>query len=202
MSSLLKSTPDVLQEETAIFGEQDDHMKDEICTAVQAHEKISVENLRLRKRSILKESTLNVELEKPLITMRPNTSLLITDIPGLNEAGTCEMYLKYVKDSWDTYDCAIVVMDALHGVNTEDQVNLLNFVKKNLKESKDISVIVLCNKVDDADDKDLMELVDEVCCEIERIFDVKDRKKALSTMLQQNAGKEKGPIEESYRVNC
>ena len=132
VSSLLKATPDVLQEEIAIFGEQDDCMKDKICTSAQAHENISVKNQGFRKKKILKESTLNVELEKPLITIRPDTSLLITDITVLNEESTCEMYLKYVKDSLDTYDCDIVVMDVLHGINTEDQVNLLNFVKKYL----------------------------------------------------------------------
>ena len=46
-----------------------------------------------------------------------------------------------------------------------------------------------------------MELVDEVRCEVERIFNVKDRKKALSTMLEQNAGKEKGPTVNNFELS-
>ena len=94
--------------------------------------------------------------------MRPDTNLIITDVPGVNEAGTSEMYLKFVEERWDSFDIVVVVMDATQGVNTEDQVKLLKFVQKNNSTVKDLFTIVVCNKVDHPDVECVGELVDEV----------------------------------------
>ena len=52
-------------------------------------------------------------------------------------------------------------MDAVQGVNTEEQVELLKFVKQNNKEGKDIPTIILGNKMDDPDHEQKLELVRE-----------------------------------------
>jgi GTP1/Obg family GTP-binding protein len=39
-------------------------------------------------------------------------------------------------------------MDGKQGVNSEEQVNLLNLVKESM-DTKEVPVIILCNKVDD-----------------------------------------------------
>lgn len=61
---------------------------------------------------------------------------------------------------WDTFDCAIVVLDAKQETNTEEQVHLLQQVKANLSQKKHVPAIVLCNKVDDPEDDETNALVD------------------------------------------
>jgi GTPase Era involved in 16S rRNA processing len=104
--------------------------------------------------------------------MRPDTSLVIVDVPGLNEAGSCDMYKGYVDQQWDTYDCAVVIMDAEKGVNTDEQVWLLEFVKMKQQTSKDIPVIVLCNKVDDPSNEEIAIMVNEVREKVKEVFNV------------------------------
>eukprot|EP00957_Ditylum_brightwellii_P211673 15366459-Ditylum_brightwellii.AAC.1 len=118
--------------------------------------------------------------------MRDDTQLVFVDIPGVNEAGSSELYLDYVRDMWDGFDVVIVVMDAIQGVNTEEQVQLLKFVKDNQDKRKEVPVIILANKVDDPDDEEIKTLVEEVRLEVERIFDVQDRDKMLHDILNDN----------------
>jgi GTPase Era involved in 16S rRNA processing len=86
--------------------------------------------------------------------MRKDTKLVVVDIPGINEAGSCDKYMKHVKEKWATFDCVVVVMDGKQGVNSEEQVNLLNLVKESM-DTKEVPVIILCNKVDDPTTKKL-----------------------------------------------
>eukprot|EP00978_Attheya_sp_CCMP212_P047539 scaffold421807_cov59-Attheya_sp.AAC.1 len=65
-------------------------------------------------------------------------------------------------------------MDAVQGVNTEEQVKLLKLVNEQCEKKNDIPVIVLNNKVDDPDDEDFSVLVDEARSEVEKIFGVQD----------------------------
>jgi len=109
--------------------------------------------------------------------------MVIVDIPGIYEANAINKYKDYVSEKWDTFDCVIVVMDARLGVNTEDQVSLLNFVQEQLKK-KDVPVIILCNKVDDPDDEEHAKLVKEARNEVEKIFDVGCRSEALQMILK------------------
>ena len=76
----------------------------------------------------------------------------------------------------------IVLQDACLGVNTDEQVDLLKFVKRNLSEKKQVPIIVVCNKVDDPDDEELMALVKEARDEVEKVFGVNDRIKALEAI--------------------
>ena len=76
--------------------------------------------------------------------------------------------------------------DAKQGVNTDEQVALLNFIKKNLDSKKDIPIIVVCNKVDDPDDDELAALVQEAQQEVEKIFEVNDRSQALEIITGRN----------------
>jgi GTPase SAR1 family protein len=125
-------------------------------------QKISRDNSLLRETNQLQESTFDVELDEPLCPMRPDTKMVLIDIPGLNEAGSNDLFRGYVNDKWDTFDCAIAVMDVFQGVNTEEQIQLLELIRDNNSNKKCVPVIVLCNKVDDLDDDELMQLAGEV----------------------------------------
>jgi Elongation factor Tu GTP binding domain len=132
---------------------------------------ITHDNSILRQTNQIQESTFDVELDEPLCPMRNDTKLVLIDIPGLNEAGSKDIYQKYVNDKWSTFDCVIAVMDVMQGVNTEEQVQLLHMIKRNLVTKKKMPVIVLCNKVDDPDNHKIKMLVNEVRNKVKEIFD-------------------------------
>jgi small GTP-binding protein len=165
-------------------------------TAESALEEITADNSELRKTNKIQEKIFDIELDGPLCEMRKDTKLTIVDVPGLNEAGTKAMYKEYVGDKWETFDCVVVVMDAEKGVNTEEQVELLHFVKDNLKNKKSVPVIVLCNKVDDPEDAELMNLVQEVREQVEKIFEVGNRSQALQQVFESSkAGNDQPPCD-------
>jgi GTPase SAR1 family protein len=143
---------------------------DTVHTSEQALLQISEDNEKLRSIGTVQESTFSIELAEPICEMRSDTTLVLVDIPGLNEAGSKDMYLDYVNTKWDTFDCAVVVMDVFQGVNTKEQVKLLEVVTKNVNELKEIPVIVLCNKVDDPDNKEVMKFVQEVSEKVDAFF--------------------------------
>ena len=132
----------------------------------------TADNRALRENNAIQEKFFDVEIDDPLVEMRDNTRLVVVDVPGINEAHSGRLYLEYVEKAWDSLDCVIVVMDAHTGVNTEEKVELLKFVKKNSENQKEIPVIILCNKVDDPEDEEVMALVDEVRQEVQNIFGV------------------------------
>ena len=161
----------------------DDVGGDNIKSSSQTLHQTTVDNNLLREQNLVQETTFDIKLDQDLFEMRHDTRLTVVDIPGINEAHTCAKYMEYVNESWDSFDCIVIVMDALQGVNTEEQVKLLQLVKINLTKFRDVPVIVLCNKVDDPDKKEIKELVNEVRAEVERVFDVGDREKALEHLL-------------------
>jgi GTPase Era involved in 16S rRNA processing len=93
--------------------------------------------------------------------MRDDTSLVLVDTPGINEAETNNIYAKYVQKHWCEFDCVVVVMDARQGVNTDQQVSLLKLVKGNLATKKQVPTIILFNKEDNPDEAEQASLVRE-----------------------------------------
>ncbi len=155
-------------------------------TALSILTEITADNKKLRQEKMIQEKTFHIQLPNNtpvLVEMHENTTLVFVEIPGLNEADTKRMYLDYVTEHWDTFDCVMIVMDAEKGVNTEEEVQLLKFAKNMMKEKKCVPLIILCNKVDDPDDDSLMELVTEVQVRVEKIFDVTSRTEALDQLL-------------------
>ena len=152
-------------------------------TAESILKEVSQDNIRLRKGDEIQEKVFDIQVKQDLVPMRNDTRLVFVDIPGINEANVVNKYKDYVSENWESYDSVIVVMDARLGVNTEDQVFLLSFVKEQLKK-KEIPVIILCNKVDDPEDEEQAELVKEARNEVEKIFSANCREKALNQVLQ------------------
>lgn len=143
-----------------------DAVTEEVRSPMSTLTEVTADNAVLRAKNEIQEKTFDIELKDPLCEMRKDTKLVLVDIPGVNEAGSNKVYLDYVNDTWDTFDCVIVVLDAKHGANTEEQVNLLQQVNSNLSDKKKVPVVILCNKVDDPDDEEMKVLVDEVRSEV------------------------------------
>eukprot|EP00544_Gedaniella_sp_CCMP2646_P015827 CAMPEP_0202486258 /NCGR_PEP_ID=MMETSP1361-20130828/4862_1 /ASSEMBLY_ACC=CAM_ASM_000849 /TAXON_ID=210615 /ORGANISM="Staurosira complex sp., Strain CCMP2646" /LENGTH=781 /DNA_ID=CAMNT_0049115339 /DNA_START=490 /DNA_END=2835 /DNA_ORIENTATION=+ len=177
---------DITEEDTAADATCTDGWspdKGEPQTASSTLKETMADNKILRTANVIKEKTFDIQLDEPLCEMRPDTSLVIVDVPGLNEAGSCDMYKGYVDQQWDTYDCAVVIMDAEKGVNTDEQVWLLEFVKMKQQTSKDIPVIVLCNKVDDPSNEEIAIMVNEVREKVKEVFNVDSSSATLEKIL-------------------
>jgi GTPase SAR1 family protein len=132
---------------------------------------ISKDNKALRGLDEVGEKTFEVE-GIHLCDTREDTKVVIVDIPGFNEADLSSKYRDYVTNHWDQFDCVILVMDARHGVNTEEQIGLLELVKTNLKDKKDLPVIILFNKVDELDHEEEKEVLQEARDKISSVFGI------------------------------
>ena len=183
-----KRSADALLSATNNENKSDDAMDwsnviETVHTAEETLKEITLDNASLRESNIVQEKTFDIELEDDICETRSDTRLVVVDIPGINEAGASTKYKDYVAENWHSFDCVIVVMDAKQGVNTEDQVQLLHFVKQNLENKKDMPVIILGNKVDEPDDHEQDLLVSEVRSTVEDIFSAPDRGDALQAVL-------------------
>ncbi len=141
-----------------------------IQAAEDVHEEISKDNEELRSSWIVEEKNFDIRVRYPICKMRKDTQLVLIDIPGINEAESSKKYKEYVESNWKTFDCVVLVMDAVQGVNTQEQVDLLKFVKQNNKEVKDVPTIVLGNKLDDLDDDDTINQIKETRAKTIEIF--------------------------------
>jgi orotate phosphoribosyltransferase-like protein len=74
-----------------------------------------------------------------LCSMRKDTKLVVVDIPESMRRAR-DKYMKHVKEKWATFDCVVVVMDGKQGVNSEEQVNLLNLVKESM-DTKEVPTL-------------------------------------------------------------
>lgn len=62
-------------------------------------------------------------------------------------------------------------MDVFQGVNTEEQVQLLKLIQyNNATKKKNLPVIVVCTKVDDFHNQEILMLVEEVRAKVHEVF--------------------------------
>jgi signal recognition particle receptor subunit beta len=185
-----KSTGDGKRKARTLDDDNDDSEIVDLCedgsrTAESIHDEAKEENERLRKSETLEEPTVvDIHLDCFLGEMRNDTSLCLVDIPGVNDIKMKPVYKKWVNDNWSSFDCVILVMDATHGVDTADPVDLLTLVETNCRKIRDLPVIILCNKVDDPCNEELDKAVSCIQKEIQEIFNVDDRKVALEEFLE------------------
>ena len=142
----------------------------EIRGADDINKEISSDNKELRSCDAVTERTFDIRVGYPICEMRKDTQLVLIDIPSINEADSSKKYKDYVKSNWKTFDCVVLVMDAVQGVNTQEQVDLLEFVQRNNKELKDLPTIILGNKMDDLDDEDTIHQIEETRAKTIEIF--------------------------------
>lgn len=157
---------------------------DDFRSAESTLKEITDDNEKLRESGDLHVKLFDVEIDEPLCEMRDDTKLVLVDVPGINEAGADGKYREYVEQHWDTFDCVVMVVDGRQGANTEEQVNLFEFVRTNNVNKKDIPVIILCNKVDNPDDEEHAKLVQEAREATERIFKAPCPSHAIDSILK------------------
>jgi len=165
----------------------------DVRTADSTLKEIAADNATLRESTKVHEKFFDIEVEDVPCKMHDDTVLVVVDIPGINEAGSESKYQNYAREKWNTFDCVVLVMDGTKGVNDEEQVKFLQFAKENLKDKKNVPIIILCNKIDEPNDEEQTVLLDETRREVERIFGVKDRHEALANLLGYAAEGLRGP---------
>jgi signal recognition particle receptor subunit beta len=154
-------------------------------TAKATHAVIAKDNesLRSNEEETVVEKTFEIQVDDPICKMRDDTQLVLVDIPGINEADSSKKYKDFVETKWNTFDCVVLVMDAIQGVNTQEQVELLKFVASNNKKHKHVPTIILGNKVDDPEDREKMVLVKEARTKCTEIFGERCEESALKEIL-------------------
>jgi predicted GTPase len=78
----------------------------------------------------------------------------IYDIPGLNDGATKQTFYNYISNNFYKFDLIIYNIDINSGLNTTDEIDILNLIKTNIEKIKkehqrDARLIVVCNKCDD-----------------------------------------------------
>jgi hypothetical protein len=155
-------------------------------TAESIHEEAKQDNERLKKSEVMEEpKEVDIYLDSFLgESRRSDTRICLVDIPGMNDVKMKSVYKQWVNDNWSTFDCVVLVMDATHGVDTSDAVDVLALVEANCRKIRDLPVIILCNKVDDPCSEELIKVVSSIQEKIQDTFNVDDLKVALDEFLE------------------
>ncbi len=177
---------------TVFVEVQDDD--ESACT----QEYISSRIVEVNKEVIkLTEENKNLDLNKYQSSMifpvykldvKISDNLLITlyDMPGLNDARTKDVYYRYLQENFYKFNIVIFVVDIYSGLNTSDEIDIVNFLTKNIKktkseENKNIHVLTVINKADDMQISDgelvitgeLEEMYNQVVDTVQQSFEAK-----------------------------
>lgn len=79
-----------------------------------------------------------------------DASYSILDMPGLNDAGDT-LYYDYIKSNSHNIDVYLLVFDINSGLNTTDEVNIINLVVEQIKKNNHGYIHILINKCDELD---------------------------------------------------
>lgn len=102
----------------------------------------------------IKEIDYYVPKTHKFINLEDDVFLTIYDIPGLNDSRTKDLYYQYIEENFVNFDLIIFVIDINSGLNTSDELDILNLIIKNCKTNFDKygivnRVIFLANKCDE-----------------------------------------------------
>lgn len=88
----------------------------------------------------------------------------IYDIPGLNDSVTKNKFYDYIKNNFYKFDIVIYNVDINSGLNTTDELDILNLIKSCIEETQkkynnNVNLMIICNKCDDLTENDKGELI-------------------------------------------
>jgi GTP-binding protein EngB required for normal cell division len=99
-----------------------------------------------------KELTYNVLPIPDFIKLPDKTATYsILDMPGLNCGGGDNMYFNYIQQISKDIDIYILVFDINSGLNTTDEINILQMIAKEIEKNKHGYVHIIINKCDDVE---------------------------------------------------
>ena len=88
------------------------------------------------------------------INIMEDSFVNIIDMPGLNDARTKSVYYDYLETNFHKFNLIIFFVDIHSGLNTSDEIDIVNFITANTALQKDtnnreIYTLVVVNKADD-----------------------------------------------------
>ena len=79
-------------------------------------------------------------------------------IPGLNDSQSKDVYFKWIETNFDELDIIFHIVDINNPLNTQDQIDILKMLIKNIESSKisnnRILLLTIINKCDEMDISD------------------------------------------------
>lgn len=110
--------------------------------------KIKMENPEYVFDNDMKEVEFFIHKLKELNICQKNIYMSFYDIPGLNDSKNHKLYYNYTKENFNNFDVILYLIDLKTGLNTKDEIELLNFICK-YSSKYDKYVIPIINKSDD-----------------------------------------------------
>lgn len=139
-----------------IYREIINNKTKQVKAAQEINKEISEINMKIRNitdmnenvETLLKPITFYIHKLKELKLCQKNIYLSFYDIPGLNDNKNHRIYYKYASENFNEFDIVLYMIDLHTGLNTKDEVDLLNFVCKYAAKHNKF-VIPIINKSDD-----------------------------------------------------
>ena len=110
--------------------------------------KLKMEDENYDLNSDMKPMEFYIHKLKDFTICQKNIYMSFYDIPGLNDSKNHEIYYKYVKENFKEFDIILYLIDLNTGLNTKDEMDILNFVFKN-SDKYNKHIIPIINKSDD-----------------------------------------------------
>lgn len=110
--------------------------------------KLKMDNPEYIFKNDMKEMEFYIHKLKELNICQKNIHMSFYDIPGLNDSKNHELYYCYVKENFVDFDIILYLIDLKTGLNSKDEIDLLNFICKN-SSKHDKYVVPIINKSDD-----------------------------------------------------
>jgi len=98
--------------------------------------------------SDFKEIEFYIHKLKELNFLQKDVYFSFYDIPGVNDVKNHEIYYKYVRENFDKFDVIIYLINLESGINTKDELDLLNLICKKTSISNKKFIIPIINKSD------------------------------------------------------
>lgn len=145
MTPQIYKETDVLNTDAKQILDKNNEINNKLIKKSENNEKITIEDIKGVEYYVPKVHNL-VNLEK-------NIYLNIYDIPGLNDSRTKDIFYQYINNNFKHFDIIIFMVDINSGLNTSDEIDILNMITKNIKTNLDNNIInkiiVLANKCDE-----------------------------------------------------
>lgn len=114
------------------------------------------------------------EVEKLDIEISKKFNVTIFDMPGLNDARTKTQYFNYLKTNFHLFNIIIFVVNIESGLNTSDEMDILNLIAEQIEKNKPIKTIrmlTVANKADEMQLNSKTGLPEIVSAELKEMFD-------------------------------
>ena len=110
--------------------------------------KLKMEDENYDFTSDMKPMEFYIHKLKDFTICEKNIYLSFYDLPGFNDSKNHEMYYDYAKKHFKEFDIILYLIDLHTGLNTKDEMDVLNFVFKN-SDKYNKHIIPIINKSDD-----------------------------------------------------